>query len=229
MRGYRTAMTALLGILLLAAAVMLVSLYHIADSRLEVQRAIAAWNDSDDAERYRGDEEVPLPDSLVSDSGAAGLSPSGGGTANVDSTPPAATPAVRGGVVGILRIPKLNAEFPIWEGTGTKELAKGVGHYATSALPGEVGNAILAGHRDSVFRRLGELKEGDLLILTAKGKTFTYRMTGHRIVDADDRSVTTGGDRPLLTLVTCYPFRYVGNAPDRYLLAAELVEKGSPA
>ena len=107
--------------------------------------------------------------------------------------------------------------------TGAKELKKGVGHFVGSVLPGISDNSVLAGHRDSVFRNLGELKLGDLLKVNTDYGTFTYDVHKIRIVTANDRTVIVPTADAVLTLSTCYPFRFIGNAPKRYIVQAGLV------
>lgn len=127
-----------------------------------------------------------------------------------------------GDTVGLLAIPKLEAELPIVEGTDPDDLEKGVGHYKGSYFPGEDGQIILSGHRDTVFRKLGELKTGDIFEIQLQKGSFKYEITGHKIVDADDTSVVTlQKEKEELIVSTCYPFRYVGNAPQRYVLYAK--------
>ncbi|WP_160722214.1 class D sortase [Bacillus sp. USDA818B3_A] len=127
--------------------------------------------------------------------------------------------------MGELFIPKLNATLPIFHGTNEDELAKGVGHFAESVLPGENDNSVLSGHRDTVFRKLGEVGKGDELIVRTSAGEFTYRVNKVRIVDADDRTVIVPKPRATLTVSTCYPFNYIGPAPKRYILVAYLVSK----
>jgi LPXTG-site transpeptidase (sortase) family protein len=125
--------------------------------------------------------------------------------------------------VGSLAIPTLMQKFPIIQGTGQNELKKGVGHFIQSVLPGEEDNCVLSGHRDSVFAKLGQLKIGDpLVVQTAAGK-FTYEIMQIRVVDKTDKTVIVPADHAILTLTTCYPFKYFGNAPDRYIIIADLV------
>ncbi|MFG6495363.1 class D sortase [Fictibacillus sp. UD] len=125
--------------------------------------------------------------------------------------------------IGDLYIPKLKAELPIFHGTNEDELEKGVGHFADSVLPGEKDNSVLSGHRDTVFRKLGEVKKGDLLVVTTDAGEFTYKVKQVRIVDKDDRTVIVPKPRATLTVSTCYPFNFVGAAPERYVLVAFLV------
>nr|WP_077248099.1 class D sortase [Bacillus sp. FJAT-27986] len=125
---------------------------------------------------------------------------------------------------GELIIPKISAYLPIIEGTDEDELEKGVGHYSDSVLPGMKDNSVLSGHRDTVFRKLGQVGKGDELIVQTKAGTFTYKVFGVRIVDADDRTVIVPKSRPVLTVTTCYPFDYIGDAPQRYILSANLIK-----
>ena len=124
--------------------------------------------------------------------------------------------------IGRLSIPALNRELQIFQGTGTQELKKGVGHYLGSVLPGEKDNSVLSGHRETVFRELDNLKKGDLLIVETSAGLFTYEVTGTRIVDKDDRTVIVPTEEAVLTLTTCYPFGHIGNAPERYIVSATL-------
>jgi sortase A len=126
--------------------------------------------------------------------------------------------------IGSLSIPVLKQTLPIIEGTRTEDLKKGVGHFTQSVLPGEQDNCVISGHRDTVFTELGKVKVGDQLIAQTSAGTFTYEVTLIRIVDKDDRTVIVPTDHAVLTVSTCYPFRYVGAAPDRYVLVADLVD-----
>ncbi|MFP7319411.1 sortase SrtA [Bacillus spizizenii] len=125
---------------------------------------------------------------------------------------------------GILEIPKINAELPIVEGTDADDLEKGVGHYKDSYYPDENGQIVLSGHRDTVFRRTGELEKGDLLRILLSYGDFTYEIVKTKIVDKDDTSIITlQHEKEELILTTCYPFSYVGNAPKRYIIYGKRV------
>ncbi len=127
-----------------------------------------------------------------------------------------------GDTVGLLTIPEINAELAIVEGTDPNDLKKGVGHYKGSYFPGENGQIVLSGHRDTVFRRLGELKPGDLFEVQMENGKFKYELTRTKIVDADDRTIITlQNTKEELIVITCYPFRFVGDAPERYIIYAK--------
>ncbi|PPA70377.1 class D sortase [Jeotgalibacillus proteolyticus] len=126
--------------------------------------------------------------------------------------------------IGDLIIPVLDAKLPIYHGTDEDELEKGVGHFAGSVLPGEQDNSVLSGHRDTIFRTLGDVKKGDLLIVETSAGKFTYKVKNTRIVDKDELSVIVPKPKATLTVSTCYPFYYVGPAPERFILMADLVD-----
>lgn len=131
----------------------------------------------------------------------------------------------QGEVIGILKIPRLKAELPIIEGTDEDELEKGVGHYSTTVFPGQPNQILLSGHRDTVFRSLGELEIGDIFLVSMPYGEFTYEITDSKIVDADDTTVIRStAPNEILTVSTCYPFSYVGNAPSRYILNAKRIQ-----
>jgi sortase A len=144
---------------------------------------------------------------------------------NVKKQPLYPIPPKKGEMIGKLNIPKLGVSLPIYHGTDEDELEKGVGHFAGSVLPGEDDNSVLAGHRDTVFRSLGEVGVNDLLIVETSAGTFTYKVRKVRIVDQNDRTVIVPKPKATLTLSTCYPFDFVGSAPERYVLVADLKEK----
>lgn len=125
-----------------------------------------------------------------------------------------------GETTGILHIPVLEADLPIIEGTHEDELARGVGHYRGTAYPLQNEQIVLSGHRDTVFRRMGELEIGDHLVLKMDYGDFTYEIKETKIVDAEDRTIIVPQGEEVLTLTTCYPFNFVGYAPDRYIMYA---------
>lgn len=131
----------------------------------------------------------------------------------------------KGETIGILSIPKLKKELPIIEGTDAEELEKGVGHYIGTAYPLQNDQIVLSGHRDTVFRNFGELETGDTFIVELEYGKFKYDIYKIDIVSADDTTVirSTAPDE-ILTVTTCYPFHYIGNAPKRAIFYAKPVE-----
>lgn len=131
-----------------------------------------------------------------------------------------------GDAIGLLNIDKIDASLAIIEGTDPEELKHGVGHMAQTAFPGDNDQILLSGHRDTVFRRLGEIEVGDIIEVELPYGTFEYEMVDSIIVSANDTSVigSTAPDEELV-ISTCYPFGYLGNAPDRYVIYAVPVEK----
>lgn len=133
----------------------------------------------------------------------------------------AENPAI-GDTLGTLSIPVLELELPILQGTEADQLEKGIGHVVESVLPGLPDNCVISAHRDTYFARLGELEIGDRMTVHTAAGTFTYAIKQIRIVDKDDRTVIVPTDHAVLTVTTCYPFNYVGPAPDRYVLVADI-------
>ena len=132
--------------------------------------------------------------------------------------------AKAGGMLGRLEIPRLRVSAIVRSGTDSRTLRLAIGHIGGTARPGEPGNVGLAAHRDTFFRRLGEIRPNDQVrIVTAQG-TYTYRVDGTTIVEPDDTWVLDQTDSPALTLITCYPFRYIGSAPQRFIVRARLAE-----
>jgi sortase A len=127
-----------------------------------------------------------------------------------------------GDFIGTLKIPRLKKSIPIFEGTESAQLKKGAGHYQKSVPPGLNDNSVIAGHRDSVFTEFGSLKRGDKLIVKTGYGKFTYKISKFRIVKANDRTVIVPTSVATLTLSTCYPFHFIGSAPDRFIVTALL-------
>lgn len=123
-------------------------------------------------------------------------------------------------LIGILRVPKLNAALPIIEGTDEEDLEKGVGHYNGTALPGEGEQIVLSGHRDTVFVNFDKLEIGDLFIVELPEGSYSYEILSTEIVDADNTTVIGAKGEEVLTVTTCYPFGYIGNAPERFVFYA---------
>jgi sortase A len=142
---------------------------------------------------------------------------------------PAAPPALdhrlfrRGDTLARLSIPRLRGEWYVVEGSDEKDLRLGPGHLEGTAFPGEKGNCVIAGHRDTQFRVLKDIRKGDEIVLRTSVGESRYRVTGYDIVKpTDTRSLMNTPDGEL-NLVTCYPFYYLGHAPKRFIVHAELV------
>jgi LPXTG-site transpeptidase (sortase) family protein len=129
-----------------------------------------------------------------------------------------------GGLLGMLDIPRLSLTTPVIEGDGVVQLRRAVGHLPDTPLPWQRGNSALAGHRDGLFRPLKDIVEGDEVIFRTSRQILHYRVTRTSIVAPDDVSVLDAKSGADLTLVTCFPFYYVGNAPKRFIVHARRVD-----
>jgi len=132
---------------------------------------------------------------------------------------------VRGDMIAKLSIDRLKSEWVVLEGADKIELKRGPGHLIDTALPGTRGNCVIAGHRDTQFRVLRNVEIGEEISLETAGRTFVYRVTDRQVVAPTDTRSLDPTDKPTLTLVTCYPFYYVGPAPKRFVIRAELVSQ----
>jgi sortase A len=129
--------------------------------------------------------------------------------------------------VAVLQVEKLNIRVPVFEGTDDLVLNRGVGWITGTARPGESGNVGLAGHRDGFFRGLKDIVAGDRMHLATGASVATYAVDEIEIVNPDNVGVLAPRRSPSLTLVTCYPFFFVGKAPQRFIVHAVLKEKVS--
>ena len=127
-----------------------------------------------------------------------------------------------GGLVGMLDVPRLKLMTPVIEGDDDRTLKRAVGHLPDTPLPWERGNSAVAGHRDGLFRPLKDIKVGDEIRFRTSQAEIRYRVTETTIVEPDDVSVLRPRAKNALTLITCYPFSYVGNAPRRFIVHAEV-------
>ena len=138
--------------------------------------------------------------------------------------PDVAKPLKTGELIGRIDIPRLNLSAAIAEGDDDKTLGKAVGHLPDTPLPWHRrGNVAVAAHRDGLFRPLEKIQIGDdVRVVTARGE-YRYHVTKTHIVDPDDVWVIAPTATPTITLITCYPFSFVGNAPRRFIVQAELI------
>jgi len=123
-------------------------------------------------------------------------------------------------VVGRIEIPRIGLKAMILEGVSPRTLALAVGHIPGTALPGKIGNAGIAGHRDTFFRGLQGIHENDGIVVTTLDGSYRYRVNSRAVVGPRDTRVLEDSAQPSLTLVTCYPFRYLGPAPERFIVHA---------
>ena len=128
--------------------------------------------------------------------------------------------------LAILRIRQIHLEVPVLVGTDDLTLNRGVGLIAGTSTPGEEGRIGIAGHRDGFFRGLKDIGPGAVIELETLDRIYTYRVDEIVIVKPEDVSVLRPTSKPTLTLVTCYPFYFMGSAPQRYIVSASLVESG---
>jgi sortase A len=136
----------------------------------------------------------------------------------------AAAPADEGALIGRIEIPRVGISSLILQGVEGETLRRGVGHIPETSLPQMPGNVGLAGHRDTVFRNLKDIRKDDLISLDTLAGSYRYVVDWSRVVDPADVIVLAASSRPELTLVTCYPFHYVGAAPRRFIVRAHLIE-----
>jgi sortase A len=136
--------------------------------------------------------------------------------------PPASIP--RGTPLAELSLPRLGLSAVVLHGSDDQTLLMGLGHIENTPLPGESGNIGIAGHRDSFFRPLRHVQLGDDVVLDTPAKRVHYRVSSYRVVEPSEVSVLDPTTTATLTLVTCYPFSFVGHAPDRFVVQATVVE-----
>jgi len=134
--------------------------------------------------------------------------------------------ALASGLVGRIEIPSAGISAMILEGTTSRALRRGVGHVTSTAFPGERGNVALAGHRDTYFDQLGAVTRGDLIRIRTPDGDFAYQVDSVLIVRPDRSDLLGPSDGPRLTLVTCYPFHWIGPAPKRFIVMARGVDRG---
>jgi sortase A len=142
-------------------------------------------------------------------------------SANLRGTP-------EGSLVGRIEIPRLDLFAVVFEGTSEDTLARGVGHLTGSAAPGERGNLVLAGHRDTFFRELRGIHKGDSITVRSPEGKFRYRVESTVIVYPNQTEILQAGNESSLTLITCFPFSYIGNAPQRFVVRARKVANLEP-
>jgi sortase A len=126
-------------------------------------------------------------------------------------------------LIGRIEIPRLGLSVIVVEGVDRRILRRSVGHIPGTALPGQPGNVGISGHRDTFFRPLRNIRRDDIITLTTLLGDYRYRVLSTKIVSPSDVEVLDAGENEILTLVTCYPFYFVGPAPDRFIVRAERI------
>lgn len=128
-------------------------------------------------------------------------------------------------LIGRVEVPRLGISAIVREGVDSSTLRKAVGHMPSTPLPGELGNSALAAHRDTLFRKLKDIRKSDRITVQTVDGTYEYAVESLKIVDPSDVGVlkSAQGDK-LLTLITCYPFNYIGSAPHRFIVRARAVD-----
>jgi sortase A len=138
-------------------------------------------------------------------------------------------PIAVGEAIAALSIPRVRLSTMVLHGSDAQTLQRGPGHLERTALPGDTGNIVIAGHRDSFFRPLRHVQVGDDIFVETRGGHFHYRVTWMRVVGPREVSVIAPTSEETLTLVTCYPFWVLGHAPDRFIVRAVRVDDRAPA
>jgi sortase A len=129
--------------------------------------------------------------------------------------------------LGVLKIPSIELEVPLLEGSDDLTLNRGAGHIEGTTAPGGIGNVGIAGHRDGFFRGLKDLRLGDTMDLFTERGNYRYVVDEILIVPPENVSVLAPRSKPALTLVTCYPFYFVGSAPLRYIVHASITDSSN--
>lgn len=124
-----------------------------------------------------------------------------------------------------LSVPKIELDSVVVEGISRQALLVGPGHMPDTPAPGDAGNSVITGHRDTFFRHIHELDKGDTVLVQRDGKTFKYEVMDKKVVEPDDMSVIRPAKDHRLTLITCYPTYYIGPAPKRLVVFSKLVDE----
>ena len=161
------------------------------------------------------ESEQPTPASLLSPSASPTATP----------LPPAMNPR---GLIGRIEIPRLGIATIIIEGSDAVALRRAAGHVPGTPLPGQIGNMAITGHRDTFFRPLRNLQRDDLIKVITPRAEYLYRVVSLSVVGPDDLRALDSEARETLTLITCFPFNYIGAAPRRFIVRADRVLGPSP-
>jgi sortase A len=136
---------------------------------------------------------------------------------------PVARPVTASGLIGRIEIKRIGLSVIVVEGTTAATLRRAVGHIEGTALPGQPGHIGIAGHRDTFFRSLKDVHQDDVIRFTTPAGAFLYRVVSTTITTPDDVAILAASRKQVLTLVTCYPFNFIGSAPERFIVRAERI------
>jgi sortase A len=175
-----------------------------------------------DARRYQAEQTAAFEAREATEKApAARPRPEAKGSVSSSAALPASESVETGTLLGLLDVPRLKLSTPVVQGDDDATLSKAVGHLPDTPLPWHEGNSAVAAHRDTLFRPLKDIAVGDEILFRTPTGDLRYRVTRTSIVNPDDVSVLDPGSRNMLTLITCYPFYYVGHAPKRFIVHAE--------
>jgi sortase A len=205
------------------------------EARSAVERALAATDGGPKASPAPSIESTPPADApplaAAPLASAAGSAPALAGTPRPENVPSASARApapaddftFTDNVVGLLEIPRLRFSTPVLEGDDSKTLRGAAGHLPDTPQPWEEGNSAIAAHRDGIFRPLRHIRIGDELRVQTPHGELRYKVSDTHIVPPTDLSVLDSKRPHMLTLITCYPFNYIGSAPQRFIVHAERI------
>ncbi|MHB8964320.1 MAG: class D sortase [Saccharofermentanales bacterium] len=215
---------------LTAAAVMITySLVLIIGSKMRAEERLGEW---DDLMAQQSSQAISEPISAESADSDISTAVSAGSSSDVSAPEPTPAPTAKpdtGTIYKPTLLGKLtffsldDKQVVVVEGITKADLRGAAGHAPYSVQPGKTGNSIIFGHRDGVFIGFKDLKLGDTFKINTLSDEFTYRIVSMTIVPPEDPLIAKRYFTPMMTLVTCYPFRYTGHAPNRYVVVSELV------
>jgi sortase A len=184
---------------------------------------LALWSKADFDSRAFQSAESNRFEAALREVGPGASAAAASATENA-SPPPLGPNSAAHGVLGRIEIPRLRITAIVADGTDTRTLGHAIGHVTWSALPGTPGNCALAGHRDTFLRGLGRVRANDVVRIVTLDSTYTYHVEWSEVVEPGRVDVLDSTATRSLTLITCYPFVFVGHAPRRFVVRARQVE-----
>jgi sortase A len=188
-----------------AAILLLIVVYVFAEGKLYQRYMQRQFDNAVESNRASANERAPVPAFHVATQPSTAIS-----TTNPQP------------YLGLLKISRLDMSVMIVQGVDDRALRRGIGHIPGTAVPGGSGNIGIAGHRDTFFRPLEQIRRGDVISVQTLEGTYRYVVDSLQIVDPALVNVLNDSGRPELTLVTCYPFHLIGPAPKRFIVHAAL-------